>query len=79
MAKYAKITFVIQYKSNVYLSLLGTTFSGGSSLPANLLKITVPIVSRTTCKSQYGSSAITDRMICAGLPEGMSSFVSNNF
>jgi trypsin len=63
----------------LYSSLLGTTSSGGGSLPANLLKVTVPIVSRTTCRSQYGTSAITDRMICAGLPQGMSSFVSNNF
>ncbi len=61
------------------MSLLGTTSSGGSTLPANLLKVTVPIVSRTKCRSQYGSSAVTDRMICAGLDAGMSSVVSNHF
>ncbi|KAI8931485.1 hypothetical protein NX059_011151 [Plenodomus lindquistii] len=48
----------------------GTLSSGGSSLPTNLMKVDVPIVSRTTCRSNYGQSAITTNMICAGLTQG---------
>ncbi|KAF2847525.1 trypsin-like protease-like protein 1 [Plenodomus tracheiphilus IPT5] len=48
----------------------GTLSSGGSSLPTNLQKVDVPIVSRTTCRSNYGQSAITTNMICAGLTAG---------
>jgi len=44
----------------------GTTSSGGSTLPAALLQVDVPVVSRTSCQSSYGTSAITARMICAG-------------
>ncbi|KAF2221279.1 extracellular trypsin protease [Elsinoe ampelina] len=48
----------------------GTLSSGSSSIPTTLQRVTVPIVSRTTCKSNYGSSRITDTMICAGLSAG---------
>jgi len=48
----------------------GTTSEGASSLPAALRKVTVPVVSRATCRSAYSSSRITDNMICAGLPAG---------
>jgi len=48
----------------------GTLSSGGSSLPTNLLQVDVPIVSRATCNSNYGSGAITTNMICAGLTQG---------
>ena len=48
----------------------GTLSSGGSSLPTNLQKVDVPIVSRATCRSNYGTSAITDNMFCAGLTAG---------
>ncbi|KXJ86523.1 trypsin-like cysteine/serine peptidase domain-containing protein [Microdochium bolleyi] len=48
----------------------GTTSEGGSSLPTALRKVTVPVVSRTTCASAYGGSRITSSMICAGLPAG---------
>lgn len=48
----------------------GTLSSGGQSLPVNLQKVDVPIVSRTTCRSNYGQSAITNNMICAGLTQG---------
>jgi trypsin len=34
------------------------------------MKVTVPVVSRTTCRSQYGTSAITDNMVCAGVSTG---------
>jgi len=47
----------------------GTTSESGS-LSSSLLKVTVPIVSRATCQSQYGTSAITANMICAGETAG---------
>ncbi|NBU64481.1 MAG: serine protease, partial [Chloroflexia bacterium] len=34
-----------------------------------LRKVTVPIVSNTTCNTNYGGG-ITARMVCAGLPTG---------
>lgn len=48
----------------------GTLSSGGSSLPTQLQKVDVPIVSRTTCKSNYNDSEVTNNMICAGLTQG---------
>lgn len=42
----------------------------GSSLPANLRKVTVPVVARSTCQSEYGTSAVTTNMFCAGLAAG---------
>lgn len=48
----------------------GTLTEGGSSLPTALYEVTVPIVSRTTCRADYGTSAITTNMICAGLTAG---------
>ncbi|KAF2130696.1 trypsin-like protease-like protein 1 [Dothidotthia symphoricarpi CBS 119687] len=48
----------------------GTLSSGGSTLPANLQKVTVPIVSRTTCRNNYSVSEITTNMICAGVATG---------
>jgi hypothetical protein len=48
----------------------GTTSSGGSSLPTNLLKVDVPVVSRTSCQASYGTSAVTTQMFCAGLSQG---------
>lgn len=47
----------------------GTLSSGGSS-PTVLYKVSVPIVSRTSCRASYGTSAITNNMICAGLTAG---------
>jgi trypsin len=47
----------------------GTTSEGGS-LAAALRQVTVPIVARSTCQSQYGTSSITTNMICAGLTAG---------
>ncbi|GKT86035.1 trypsin A chain [Colletotrichum tofieldiae] len=43
---------------------------GSSTIPVDLRKVTVPIVSRTTCRSQYGTSAITNNMVCAGVSTG---------
>jgi len=48
----------------------GTTSEGASSVPPELKEVDVPIVARTTCQSEYGTSAITSRMFCAGLPQG---------
>ncbi|QPC80189.1 hypothetical protein HYE68_010941 [Fusarium pseudograminearum] len=48
----------------------GDTSEGGGVSPVNLLKVTVPVVSRATCRSQYGTSAITDNMFCAGVTGG---------
>ncbi|KAF2818518.1 trypsin-domain-containing protein [Ophiobolus disseminans] len=48
----------------------GTTSSGGSTLPTNLLKVDVPVVSRTSCRASYGTSAVTVQMFCAGLAAG---------
>jgi len=50
----------------------GTLNEGGFSLPNVLHKVTVPVVSDEDCNEDYASSgyAITDSMICAGLPEG---------
>ncbi|KAF2888949.1 hypothetical protein ILUMI_17224, partial [Ignelater luminosus] len=41
----------------------------GSSSPTQLQAVTVPIVDRNECNVSY-SGMITDRMICAGVPEG---------
>ncbi|CAO2650811.1 Nn.00g091080.m01.CDS01 [Neocucurbitaria sp. VM-36] len=48
----------------------GTLSSGGSTLPTTLQEVDVPIVSRTTCRSNYGQSAITTNMFCAGYAAG---------
>ncbi|CAI6243061.1 unnamed protein product [Periconia digitata] len=47
----------------------GTTSSGGSA-PAALRYVTVPIVSRSTCQAQYGTSSITTNMVCAAEAAG---------
>jgi trypsin len=47
----------------------GDTTEGGTS-PALLRKVEVPVVSRASCRSSYGTSAITDRMFCAGVAAG---------
>ncbi|KAK7190370.1 hypothetical protein DPSP01_011551 [Paraphaeosphaeria sporulosa] len=47
----------------------GATTQGGSS-PAALRYVTVPIVARSTCQSQYGTSSITSNMVCAAEAAG---------
>lgn len=47
----------------------GTTSEGGSAA-TQLQVVQVPIVSQATCRSAYGTSAITDRMLCAGYTSG---------
>jgi trypsin len=44
--------------------------SEGGSAPTTLYKVSVPVVSRASCRSSYGTSAITDRMFCAGQTQG---------
>lgn len=41
----------------------------GTSWPSNLMKVSLPLVSQSTCTNSYGST-ITDNMICAGYAEG---------
>jgi len=52
----------------------GTTSEGGSTLPVSLLKVSVPVVARATCASQYKaldpSYVISTNMFCAGLAAG---------
>jgi len=42
--------------------------NGGS--PTTLYKVDVPVVSRASCRASYGTSAVTDRMFCAGFTNG---------
>ena len=46
---------------------LGEDLSGGSVVLQNAQ---VEIQDQSTCRSQYGSSSITDRMLCAGYVDG---------
>lgn len=46
----------------------GTTSESGG-LSKNLLKVTVPFVSKEACEAAYPGQ-LTDSMICAGFPEG---------
>ncbi|KAM0354987.1 hypothetical protein ACHAPU_000831 [Fusarium lateritium] len=48
----------------------GTTSAGSSTSPVQLRKVTIPVVSRATCRSQYGTSSITNNMFCAGITAG---------
>ena len=47
----------------------GNRQPGSADYPATLHEVEVPIVSNSDCQIPYGS-AITDAMICAGVPEG---------
>ncbi|KAH9893773.1 serine endopeptidase [Xylariomycetidae sp. FL2044] len=48
----------------------GTLNENSNSLPANLMKVDVPVISRTECRQQYGTSAVTNNMFCAGYDAG---------
>ncbi|KAG8166276.1 hypothetical protein KVR01_004828 [Diaporthe batatas] len=58
--------------SGTQLTVAGWGFLSETSTapPATLRKVTVPVISRATCQSQYGTSAITTNMFCAGLTAG---------
>ncbi|KAI9048419.1 hypothetical protein LZ554_007255 [Drepanopeziza brunnea f. sp. 'monogermtubi'] len=43
----------------------GLTSESGTTLPASLRYVAVPVVSRATCRSEYGTSAVTTNMFCA--------------
>lgn len=46
-------------------------FSEGGSISETLQEVGVPILSNTDCrKTAYGSSRITDNMLCAGISKG---------
>lgn len=47
----------------------GALTEGGSS-PTQLQVVRVPVVSLEECRAAYGQSAVTERMMCAGYPEG---------
>ena len=55
-------------KTNATVTGWGTTSYGGST-SNKLREVTVPIVSPSSCKLSYPGE-ITNRMLCAGLPEG---------
>ncbi|KAG9246712.1 trypsin-like cysteine/serine peptidase domain-containing protein [Calycina marina] len=48
----------------------GLTSESGSTLPAALREVTVPVISRASCRAEYGTSAVTTNMFCAGLAAG---------
>jgi len=43
----------------------GLTTEGGSTLPSSLRYVSVPVVDRATCQTDYGTSAVTGNMFCA--------------
>ncbi|PBP24814.1 serine endopeptidase [Diplocarpon rosae] len=43
----------------------GLTSEGGSTLPTALRYVSVPVVSRDTCNTDYGAGTITTNMFCA--------------
>ncbi|XP_023015289.2 trypsin-7 isoform X1 [Leptinotarsa decemlineata] len=47
----------------------GTTFEDGN-LSKKLRVVEVPVISQTECRKEYGKDIITERMFCAGYPEG---------
>jgi len=55
--------------TNSVVSGWGALREGGSS-PSQLQAVEVPIVTLQKCKDAYGSSSITERMLCAGFTEG---------
>ncbi|TVY12542.1 Trypsin [Lachnellula arida] len=48
----------------------GTTSEDASTLPAALRKVSVPVISRAACQSEYSTADVTDNMFCAGLTAG---------
>jgi trypsin len=56
---------VLSYVGNVIVAGWGALTEGGGS-PSVLYKVTVPMVTTSSCKNSYGSSEILTGMICAG-------------
>ncbi|KAM0197248.1 hypothetical protein ACHAPA_004127 [Fusarium lateritium] len=48
----------------------GTTSQGSATSPVQLRKVVVPVISRTSCRASYGTSAVTNNMFCAGFTQG---------
>jgi trypsin len=49
----------------------GLTSEDDTTIPTDLLKVDVPVVSRSSCNASIGFRApITPQMFCAGFPEG---------
>lgn len=48
----------------------GLLTESSSTLPSTLRKVSVPVISRASCRAEYGTSAVTDNMFCAGLAAG---------
>jgi len=48
----------------------GTLSETSNTIPASLRYVSVPVIARSTCQSNYGASAITTAMFCAGLAAG---------
>lgn len=69
----------IAAESIAQVSGWGTLREGGITLPDQLQVVEVPIVSLEDCRAAYGSSSVTDRMICAGFPEGGKDACQVNF
>ena len=42
------------------------TLSAGGSQPTELHSVNVPGITNDACKAKYGSSSITNKMLCAG-------------
>ncbi len=65
------VTIEIPEGSNIesVTSGWGYTKEGGWNLSQVLQKVTVPLVNQETCNQAY-RNGVTDRMICAGFPEG---------
>jgi trypsin len=56
---------------NVWTSGWGTTSEGSYALPNLLNKVEIPLVTTKNCNASTAYNGdITDRMICAGLPQG---------
>ncbi|XP_063703812.1 trypsin 5G1-like [Culicoides brevitarsis] len=58
--------YIVNDGDTLVVSGWGALSSGGSS-PNNLYEVAVPTVNQQVCANAYGSSSITNTMICAGV------------
>ncbi|KAK9694479.1 Trypsin [Popillia japonica] len=56
--------------STARVSGWGTLYEGAGSLPVDLQAVQKPTVSLEECRAAYGAASVTDRMMCAGVPQG---------
>ncbi|MGV9314178.1 S1 family serine peptidase [Streptomyces sp. NPDC003691] len=52
--------------SRVTVTGWGVTYEGGSSATDQLQEVSLDVVGRPECRRVHGSSAVTERMLCAG-------------